>query len=117
MKPQNTYRNLPKQSAAEKPSPAGSSFQFDSSKVLKILPHIIFVAVFGIVYIANRHYTERMVRQITKLKAQVEELRVDYTTLNAAFMQERNENNILLKAKQLDLKGRNKTQYKIKLED
>ncbi len=117
MKPQNTYRNQPKQTTAGKSAPTNSGFRFDSRKVLKLLPHIIFVAVFGIVYIANRHYTERMVRQITKLKAEVEELRVDYTTLNAAFMQERNENNILLKAKQLDLKGRNKTQYKIKLED
>lgn len=116
MRPQNTYKNTPKVEEKPASSKKSISIQFDNNLLLRLLPYIIYVAFFGIIYIANRHYTERMVRQITKLKADVEELRIDYTTLNSEFMQERNQDNILLQAERLKLGERNKTQYKIKLE-
>ncbi|MGF1533025.1 MAG: FtsL-like putative cell division protein [Bernardetiaceae bacterium] len=117
MRVQNTYRNLPKATAEESLSGKGKSwdFRWDNAWMLRMLPYIIYIAFFGIIYIANRHYTERSVRAITQLKKEVEELRVDYTTLNADFMYERAEDNILLRVKDLELDQRNKTQYKIQL--
>jgi Bacteriodetes cell division protein (FtsL-like) len=51
----------------------------------RYIPHLIFLAMLGIVYIGNAHYGERMVRQTTKLEADVENLRSDYATLKAQF--------------------------------
>lgn len=118
MKPQNTYRNVPKeQHEASEKKASGWRLQWNNNWLLRMLPYIVYVAFFGIIYIANRHYTERMVRRITKLKKEVEELRIDYTTLNASFMRERNEDNILQKAESIGLGERKKTQYKVHLEE
>lgn len=49
------------------------------------IPKMLFLAVLGIIYIANAHLGERMVRQTTKLEAEVEKLRATYTTLKADY--------------------------------
>jgi Bacteriodetes cell division protein (FtsL-like) len=51
----------------------------------RYIPHLLFVAFLGVLYIANAHYGERIVRQTTKLEAEVENLRSDYATLKAQY--------------------------------
>jgi hypothetical protein len=49
------------------------------------IPKMLFLAVLGIIYIANAHLGERMVRQTTKLENEVENIRADYTTHKADY--------------------------------
>lgn len=57
----------------------------DATLPTKYIPYLIFLAILGLLYIANSHYAERMVRETSKLEAEVENLRSDYTTLRAEF--------------------------------
>ena len=47
---------------------------------------IVWVAFLIIIYIGSNHNAERLVRRLQKTKAEVDELRAHYTTLQAAFM-------------------------------
>ncbi len=60
----------------------------DMKEVVKVkyFPYLIFVAVLGVVYIANTHYTEKLIKRIDKIESEVEELRVDYTTLTYKYL-------------------------------
>jgi hypothetical protein len=49
----------------------------------RALPFIIYVAFLGMVYIANRHLTEKNLRQIDKLTKEVKELNWDYKSTKA----------------------------------
>lgn len=51
------------------------------------LPHILFVMLLILVYIGNTHYAARMNRSIQRLKTETEDLRADYTTLSADYME------------------------------
>ncbi|WP_207428583.1 FtsL-like putative cell division protein [Pedobacter sp. SYSU D00535] len=52
----------------------------------EMMPFIIFLAMLGMVYIANRHFAEKNIRQIDKLNKEVKELSWDYKTLKADLM-------------------------------
>jgi hypothetical protein len=47
------------------------------------LPFILFLALLGMIYIANRHLAERNIRDIDKISKQVKELSYDYKTTKA----------------------------------
>ena len=51
-----------------------------------LVPRLLFLVGLGILYIANSHQADRSYRRLARLRAQVEELRVDYTTLKAHYM-------------------------------
>ncbi|WP_317206652.1 FtsL-like putative cell division protein [Hymenobacter sp. 15J16-1T3B] len=51
------------------------------------LPHTLFVMFLILVYIGNTHYAARMNRSIQRLKTETEDLRADYTTLSADYME------------------------------
>jgi cell division protein FtsL len=72
----------------EEKSEKGFFRYFDENNSFKVIPFIIFFVIIGIIYIANRHYTHRKVREITQLRQQTEELRVHYTTLKSEVMAE-----------------------------
>jgi hypothetical protein len=48
--------------------------------VIRNLPFIFFIAIIGIVYIANAHYAEKNVREIDQIEKQLNELRWEYMT-------------------------------------
>lgn len=52
----------------------------------EMMPFIIFIAFLGMVYIGNRHFTEKNIRNIDKLNKEVKEMRWDYKTLKADLM-------------------------------
>ncbi|MFN3404714.1 MAG: FtsL-like putative cell division protein [Cytophagaceae bacterium] len=59
---------------------------FEEGLPVKYLPYILYVSCFLIFYIGNTHYAERTVRTIDKVKAEVDDMRADYTTLKAELM-------------------------------
>ncbi|WP_341539280.1 FtsL-like putative cell division protein [Hymenobacter gummosus] len=54
---------------------------------VRFLPHTLFVMFLILLYIGNTHYATRMNRSIQKLKTETEDLRADYTTLSADYME------------------------------
>jgi hypothetical protein len=49
----------------------------------KALPFVLFVALLGMIYIANRHLAEKNIRDIDKISKEVKELSWDYKTTKA----------------------------------
>ena len=49
----------------------------------KALPFVLFIALLGMIYIANRHLAEKTIRDIDKISKQVKELSWDYKTTKA----------------------------------
>ena len=48
--------------------------------IIRNLPFIFFIALIGILYIANAHYAEKNVREIDQIEKQLNELRWEYMT-------------------------------------
>jgi hypothetical protein len=99
----NTYRNKPKSEKKNRDGWMNFDFNFDNGLALKLLPYIMYVLFFGIIYIANRHYTERNVRKISKIRKEVDDLRIDYTTLKSDYMNATKHSEVLKKVKSLGL--------------
>src|SRR5688500_18613954 len=59
---------------------------FEEGFPVQYLPKILFVMALGLIYIGNTHYSEKTVRKINNMQAEVEDLRADYTTLKADLM-------------------------------
>src|SRR5690606_1249148 len=80
----------------------------------KFIPFIIFRSFVGIFYIGNNHYTEKMIRNINKMDAEVEELRADYTSLKAEYMIDWKQSEVARKVTSLGLEESLEPPYKIK---
>lgn len=70
---------------------------------VKFLPQILFVSFLCLIYIGNRHYAEKKIRSISILDQQVNDLRADYTTLQADYMLESKQSEVAKKAERLGL--------------
>ena len=56
---------------------------FNADEATKALPFVLFLALLGMAYIANRHLAERNIRDIDKITREVKELSWDYKTTKA----------------------------------
>ncbi|MCG8341006.1 MAG: hypothetical protein MI674_07100 [Cytophagales bacterium] len=59
---------------------------FSEDFPMKYLPYVLYIFFLGILYVGNTHYYEKVIRKITQLEEEVEDLRVDFTTLKADYM-------------------------------
>jgi hypothetical protein len=86
---------------------------FDDGLPVQYVPYILYVAAVLIFYIGNTHYAERTVRQIDKVKTEVEDLRADYTTLKADLMFASKQSEVAKKAASLGIEESSQPPYKI----
>jgi hypothetical protein len=111
--------NRPKNLAPETPKKASfrlfrwNRSQASSNPSTRLLPYFMYVAIFGIIYIANTHYAERNIRKINRLKAEVDEFRLDYTTLKSEYMLAGKRSEVAKRAARLGIAESNKPAYKI----
>jgi hypothetical protein len=70
---------------------------------VRFLPQIVFISVICVIYIGNRHFAEKTIRNIHLLEQQVEDLRADYTTLKADYMFDSKQSEVARKAAHLGL--------------
>ncbi len=95
----NTFKSEPKPEKKKSTSPSSgfSIFKLIENKLkmdavfkegvpVEYFPYILYVSILAIFYIANSHYADKTVRDIAKTKAEVEDLRADYTTLKSDYM-------------------------------
>ena len=76
---------------------------------VRFLPQILFLSFLSLIYIGNRHYSEKKIRAINRLETQVEDLRADYTTLKADFMYDSKQSEVAKRAATLGLKESNES--------
>ncbi len=76
---------------------------FEDGIPVNYLHKILFLTVIAIIYIANNHWAERMIRKIDKTQVEVEELRADYTTIKSAYMFASKQTEVARKVKKLGL--------------
>jgi hypothetical protein len=86
---------------------------FEDGLPVQYIPYILYVAAVLIFYIGNTHYAERTVRQIDKVKTEVEDLRADYTTLKAELMFASKQSEVAKKAASLGIEESSQPPYKI----
>ncbi len=89
---------------------------FEEGFPVQYVPRILFVMLLGLFYIGNTHYTEKTVRRINAIQAEVEDLRADYTTLKAELMFASKQSEVARKVKSLGLKESLQPPYKIQVE-
>jgi hypothetical protein len=86
---------------------------FEDGLPVQYIPYILYVAVVLIFYIGNTHYADRTVRQIDKVKTEVEDLRADYTTLKAELMFASKQSEVAKKTASLGIEESSQPPYKI----
>ena len=68
------------------------------------LPFILFLALLGMLYIANRNYAEKNIRDIEKINKEVKELSYDYKTTKAELAYRSTLTQVAIKADTLGIK-------------
>ncbi len=79
----------------------------------RFMPYALFIMVLGVIYIGNRHLSDRMIRKIDKMEAEVEDLRADFTTLKADYMYASKQSEVARKVKKIGLQETRVPPYKI----
>jgi hypothetical protein len=59
------------------------SSMFNAESATKALPFVLFIALLGMIYIANMNLAEKNIRDIDKITKEVKELSWDYKTTKA----------------------------------
>ncbi|NLI25196.1 MAG: hypothetical protein GX419_10880 [Bacteroidales bacterium] len=74
--------------------------------VVRQLPFILFLAILGVLYIANRYNAMRITRQVNELQAEIRELRAHSITIAAELMNMSRQSQVarMVQEKGLDLK-------------
>jgi hypothetical protein len=77
-----------KATAPAKPSTLSTWIAQNMSKesALNILPFLFFLTVLGMLYIANKHYAEKNIRQIEKINKELKELKWEHLTVKSILM-------------------------------
>jgi hypothetical protein len=83
-------QNIVVKEAPAKEIPDNYVFKYLNSKInadsaTRALPFMLFIALLGMIYIANRNLAERDIRDIDKVEKQVNELSWDYKSVKAKF--------------------------------
>ncbi len=86
---------------------------FEQGIPLKFLPKLVFIIFLIILYIGYSHQVERTFREITKLEREIEDLRVDYTTLKADYMYASKQSEVARRVSPLGLIESTKPPHKI----
>ncbi|MFC3196613.1 FtsL-like putative cell division protein [Parapedobacter deserti] len=90
-----------------------SSGRFSSLAFVGYIPFLAFVGLLAILYIANRHFAERTVREIDRLGREVKEMNWDYKSLSADLMKLTTQTEIAKRVDSMGLKERTEPPKKI----
>ena len=56
---------------------------WSTEEATRALPFVLYLALLGMIYIANRHLAEKNIRDIDKISREIQELTSDYKTTKA----------------------------------
>ncbi len=107
----NTFNNNYKKDKGNSIFKYVSSFleqtAISQSLPIRYLKHIVFILILGLLYVANTHYHQKVVHDISILKNRLADLSISYITLNATYMHNIRESVISKKAKDIGLQASN----------
>lgn len=84
--------------------------------VLSNLPFVLFLSFLITIYIANRHYSEKNLREIQSLKTNVKELRRHYLSEKSLLMKESKQSQVAKEVKGMGLSNKGKHPIKINVD-
>lgn len=82
---------------------------------IKYVPHFIYVTFFGLLYIANSHYSEKRLIEIAKLEQEINKIAFDYKSIRYEFMKKYEYDQVVAKARRMGLRENDKPLIKVKL--
>jgi len=87
---------------------------FDHQWMLRQLPFFLFLSLLAIIYIANGHYTDQVIRKINSTQAEIKELQFNYKTLKSELMFKSGEEQMIQAATPLQLKVNDELPFQLK---
>lgn len=70
---------------------------------VKLIPPLLYAAFLALVYIWSNHRAENTIRKIERVQQEVEDIRADVTTLEAAYMYSSKQSEVAKKAMPLGI--------------
>ena len=77
---------------------------FEEGVPVKYMPKVLFVSGLLILYIMNSYLIEKKRIRIQKVKAEIEDLRTDYTTMKADYMYKSKQSEVVKRVESMGLK-------------
>lgn len=62
------------------------SMKISRAQANQLIPFILFLSFFAVLYISNRHYAEKTELEVKKLKKELKEYRAEYLTIKSELM-------------------------------
>lgn len=90
-------------------------FNINRESATKMIPFILFVSAWIILYIANHQYGEKTLGKMDKLRKELKELKADFYTSNAELSNQSIQSQVTKKAEPLGLKELTVPPQRIKL--
>lgn len=85
--------------------------------VLTNISFVLFLGFLVTIYIANRHYSEKNIRDIQVLQEEVDRLRWKYLSLKSNLMKETKQSEVAKRVKEIGLSSKGVHPTKIQVED
>ena len=70
---------------------------------VRLVPPLFYVALLALIYIWSNHSAEKTIRKIERLQQEVEDIRADVTTLEAAYMYSSKQSEVAKKVEPLGI--------------
>lgn len=94
-----------------------SWLSIDEKNWLNNLPFLLFVAMLGVLHVANSHMAESKVRQINLLEKEIKELRWMYMTSKSELMYKSKQSEVAKMVEELGLYELKQAPYIIKIDE
>lgn len=89
--------------------------RFDDKNWLNNLPLVLFIALLGILHVANNHTAENKIRRSSDLEQEIKELRWLYMTSKSELMFRSKQSEVATMVEEMGLKELTKPPYKIEI--
>ena len=86
---------------------------FEGGVPIEYFKYVGFLMLLSMGYIWITHKSDRLIRQFEKTKAEVKDLKTDYTTLKKSYMYESKQTEVAKKVKSIGLEPSNQPPYKL----
>ncbi|MCA6468601.1 MAG: hypothetical protein IM564_09165 [Chitinophagaceae bacterium] len=86
---------------------------FDQQWMLRQMPFFLFLSLLAILYIANGHYADQVIRKINLTQSEIKELQFNYKTLKSELMFKSGEEQMIQAATPLQLKVNDELPYRL----
>ncbi len=90
-------------------------FNINRENATRLIPFILFVSAWVIIYIANHQYGEKTLGKMDRLRKELKELKADFYTSNAELSNQIIQSQVTKKAEPLGLKELTTPPQRIKL--